>query len=181
MLTRCYNIVWQCFSDCILGPFCGRDGDWERPAWSWQDRHRFSSPGSSPLEAFVTLDSAGIYDLDTTCVPDVLGIACPAPWVNVYILVKVMQGRDSQSVRENKRPWFSCHTPRHGGCGCERFHEWSILRLQWPVSVVSGLARQQLELGQRRHACKKRYLGGPDGMLFLLREGDKIGYGPACG
>ena len=35
----------------------------------------------------------------------------------------------------------------------------SLLRLQWPLPVISGMARQQLELEQLRHVCKKRYGG----------------------
>ena len=35
----------------------------------------------------------------------------------------------------------------------------SFLRLQWPLPVVSGMARQQLELEQLCHACKKHYRG----------------------
>ena len=97
----------------------------------------------------MTLDSAGIYDLDTTCVPDVLGLRARHPEVAV---VKVMQGCDSRSV------WVLVSDEKIRDRG---FHvtlldmadadvsvsDWSILRLQWPVSVVSGLARQQLELG----------------------------------
>ena len=42
------------------------------------------------------LDSSGIYDLNTKCVPDVLGLHARRPEAAV---VKVMTGRDSWSVR----------------------------------------------------------------------------------
>ena len=44
----------------------------------------------------MTLDFAGIYDLDTTCVPDVLGLHARRPEAAV---VKVIQSRDRRSVR----------------------------------------------------------------------------------
>ena len=34
----------------------------------------------------------------------------------------------------------------------------SVLRRQWPVSVVSGMSWRQMELEQLRHACKERLL-----------------------
>ena len=35
----------------------------------------------------------------------------------------------------------------------------SLLHLQWPVPVVSGMAQLQPEFKQLRHVCKKRYRG----------------------
>ena len=40
----------------------------------------------------------------------------------------------------------------------------SILRLQWPVFVVSGMVRHQQKLEQLCHACKKRYRGVQAGL-----------------
>ena len=50
----------------------------------------------------------------------------------------------------------------------------SILRLQWPLSVVSGLARQQLELEQLRHACNKRYRGAQTGLCSFCGKVIKL-------
>ena len=43
----------------------------------------------------------------------------------------------------------------------------SLLRLQWPVPVVSSMSRLQSELEQLRHVRKKRYRGTQaDGCSF---------------
>ena len=39
----------------------------------------------------------------------------------------------------------------------------SLLRRQWPVSVMSGMSRKQLELEQLCHVCKKRFCGAQTG------------------
>ena len=68
----------------------------------------------------------------------------------------------------------------------------SLLRLQWPVPVVSSMARLQPELEQLRHVCKKRYHGTQadmcsfcgkkiklDGVVVYYMEGyATILYGP---
>ena len=120
-------------------------------------------------EAFMTLDSAGIYDLDTKCVPGVLGLRAQCPEVAV---VKVMSGRDSRSVwvlvpDENVRDRSVHDVTLLDMVDAEwpdiAVSDLSILRLQWPVSVVSGMARQQLELEKLRHACKTQHRGAQTG------------------
>ena len=66
-------------------------------------------------EVYVTLDSAGAYDLNMACVTDVLGLRARRPEVAV---VKVMTGHDNRSVRmlvpdeKMKRPGFPrCYAP----------------------------------------------------------------------
>ena len=44
----------------------------------------------------MTLGSAGLYDLDTKCIPDVLNLRAQRPEAAV---VKVISGKDNQSVR----------------------------------------------------------------------------------
>ena len=39
----------------------------------------------------------------------------------------------------------------------------SLLRRQWPVSVVFRMSRKQMELELLRHACKKRFCGARTG------------------
>ena len=56
---------------------------------------RIQVPWNTP-EAFATLSSTGIYDLDTTNVPDVLGLRA---WRPEAAVVKVIQGCDHRSVR----------------------------------------------------------------------------------
>ena len=93
---------------------------------------------------------------------------------------KVMTGCDSRSVRvlipDEKMKDCGFHDVTLLDMGDVEgsdvsMGDLSILRLQWPLSVVSGLARQQLELGQLRHACKKRYRGAQM-LVFFLWEGD---------
>ena len=52
-------------------------------------------PWNAP-ESIVTLDSSGVYVLDTTYVPDVLGLRTRFPDAGT---VKVLQGRAQESVR----------------------------------------------------------------------------------
>ena len=83
-------------------------------------------------------------------------------------VIKVMTGRDSRSVRVlvpdgNVRD-RGLHDVTLVDMGNVEgpdvsMDELSILRQQWPLSVVSGMARLQLELEQLRNACKKRYRG----------------------
>ena len=121
-------------------------------------------PWNGP-EAYVTLDSAGIYDLNTTCVPDVLALHARRPEA---VVVKVMTDRDSRSVRvlipdEKVRDWgFHDVTLLDMGDvdGPDiSVGDLSILHLQWPVAVVSGMALQQQELEQLPRACKIQYRG----------------------
>ena len=96
------------------------------------------------LGAYVNLDSDGIYELMT--IPDVLGLHFRLPGVAV---IKVLLGQDSRSVR------VLVPDPRVNDRG---FHDvtlvdmsdtagpdvsvanLSLLRLQWPVSIVNSLS-----------------------------------------
>ena len=81
-------------------------------------------------------------------------------------VIKVMTGRDSRSVRVLVPDGNVLDQGFHGVTLVDMgdvegpdisVAELSILRQQWPLPVVSGMVRQQLELEQLRHACKKRY------------------------
>ena len=83
-------------------------------------------------------------------------------------VVKVMTGRDSPSVRvlvpDVKVLDRGFHDATLVDMGDVEgpdvsVADLSLLHLQWPLPVVFGMARQQLELKQLRHACKKRYRG----------------------
>ena len=117
------------------------------------------------LEAYVTLDSDGIYELQTSCVSDVQGLHAWRPGAAV---IKEMTGRDSRSVRVlvpdgNVRDRGFYDVTLVDMSDVEgpdvSVDELSILRQQWPLHVVSYMARLQLELEQLRHACKKRCRG----------------------
>ena len=114
-------------------------------------------------EAYVTLDSDGTYELKT--VPDVLGLHARQPGAEV---IKVLLGRDSRSVRalvpDVKVLEWGFHDVTLLDMGDitgpdVSMAELSLLRMQWPVPVVSSMAHLQPELEQLRHVCKKRYHG----------------------
>ena len=116
------------------------------------------------LEAYVNLDSDGIYELKT--VPDILGLHARRQGAAV---VKVLLGRDSRSVRALV-PDARVHD--------QGFHKVTLVDMgdtagpdvsmadlslqwvQWPVPVVSSMSWLQPEMEQLRHVCKKRYLHG---------------------
>ena len=101
-------------------------------------------------EAYVNLDSDGVYELKT--VPDVLGIHARQPGAAV---IKVLLGHDSRSVRAlvlDAKVWdlgFYEITLLDMGdiAGSDvSMADLSLLRLQWPVHVVASMSRLQPEL-----------------------------------
>ena len=90
-------------------------------------------------DAYVQLHSDGVFDLEKT-VPDVLGLCGRRPYAAV---VRVMQGCDARSVR--------AFIPAVSEA------DLSLLRRQWPVTVVQSLTWLHNELDVMRAAAKKRY------------------------
>ena len=141
----------QCFSDYPLETLRGRDGDGERPELI--SKSSILALWNAP-EVYVTLDSDGIYESQTTCVLDVLGLRARRLGVAV---VKVMTGHDSRGVRvlvpdvnvldQGFRDVTLVDMGDVKGPDVS-VDKLSILRQQWPFPVVSGMARQQLELEQ---------------------------------
>ena len=117
-------------------------------------------PWNAP-QAYVQLDSVGVVDLDT--VPDVLCLTGQRPEVAV---VRVLQGRDERSVR------VLITDPRVLDSG---FHDvtivdmedsaepavsedhLSLLRLQWPVTVLRSMVWLQSELDAMHAVAKRRF------------------------
>ena len=117
-------------------------------------------PWNAP-EAYIQLDSVGLFDLVT--LPDVLGLT--SRLLNPAV-VRVTQGCDERSVSA------LVPDPRIIDSG---FHDVTIvdmedtpepavsesdltlLRLQWPRSVLKGMRWQQDYLDEMRLAAKKRY------------------------
>ena len=100
-------------------------------------------------EAYVNLDSAGVYELKT--VPDVLGLHARRPEAAV---AKVLLGRDSRSVRAlvpdarlHDRGFHEITLVEMGGTTGPDVSivNLSLLRLQWPVPVVSSMSWLQPE------------------------------------
>ena len=124
------------------------------------DRRGSSGPGSYHLEfsgAGVTLGSAGLYDLDTNYISDVLGLRARRPEEAV---VKVMSRKDNQSVRvlipdENVGYQGFHDVPLHDMADADMPYvavsDLSALRQEWPALVVSRMTWHQLELEQMRH------------------------------
>ena len=125
-------------------------------------------PWNAP-ESFVTLDSPGVFVLDTACVPDVLGLR--TQYLDAEP-VKVLQGRAWESV---------CVLIPDTNVTDRGFHDVTLLdmadavgrvvpvgdlcllRRQWPLLVVSGMTRKQTDLELMRHECKQRFRGARTG------------------
>ena len=125
-------------------------------------------------EAYVNLDSDGAYKLKT--VPDVLGLHARQPAAAV---IEVFLGHDSRSVRAlapdvkvRDRGFHKVTLLDMGYIAWPdaSIADLSILRLQWPVPVISGMARLQPELEQLRHVCKKRHCGTQTCAPFVGRR-----------
>ena len=118
----------------------------------------------------LTLGSPGLYDLDTSSIPDVLCLRAQRPGAAV---VKVMSRKDNRCV------WVLIPDENVGHKG---FHDvllhdmadadppyfavsdLSALRLDWSAVIMSGMTRHQLELEQMRQECKKRYRRAQTGL-----------------
>ena len=163
-----------------------RDGDRERPAAAGRSGVDFTVqldvPWNSP-EAFVTMDSAGLHELDIESMPNVLGLRARKPGVSV---IRLMTGRDSRSVRALVPDGKVLDRGYHDVTLVDMNHEVPVteldtLRLMWPVPVVSGMSDLQFELERRRRACKQRFRGNSVGFVHILWEDNQAGHGSACG
>ena len=114
----------------------------------WSDPGK---PGRN-LQVRVTLGSTELYDLDTKCVLDVMGLRARRPDAPV---VKVMSGSDNHCDRvlipdDNVGDQGFHDLLLFDKTGADAtsvsINDLSSLRQQWPVLVVSGMARHQLQL-----------------------------------
>ena len=124
-----------------------------------------SRGGGGRAGAGVTLDSAGLYDLDTRYIPDVLGLRARQLEAQV---MKVMSRKDNRCVLvltpdENVgHQGFHdvlLHDMTDADALCVAVSDLSALCQDWPAVVISGMTRHQLELEQMGYDCKKRYRG----------------------
>ena len=113
------------------------------------------------LEVYVHLHSDGVVGLDT--VPDVLGLAGRRPEAAV---VRVLQGRGVQNVRALIPDPRVLERGFHNATIVDMEDsaepvvsedDLSLLRLQWPVTVLWSMVWLQNELDAMRAAAKKRY------------------------
>ena len=124
-----------------------------------QDPVSWNSRGSG-----VTLSSAGLFNLDTKRLPDILGLRARQPEAAV---MKVMSIPNNRCIRV----LIPDENVGHGGFHDVLLHDMAeadspyvattdlmALRLAWPAVVLSGMVRHQLELEQMCHQCKKTIL-----------------------
>ena len=112
----------------------------------------------------MTLDSPGVVVLDTSCVPDVLGLRTRNANAE---LVRVLPGRALDCIRVLIPDANAVDGGFHDVALVDMANaigptvpvgDLGLLRRQWPVLVFSGMSRRQL-----RHTCKKRFSGARTG------------------
>ena len=111
------------------------------------------------------LGFAGVVVLDTTCVPDVLGLRTRYDEAET---MRVLQRRARESVRvlipDTNVADSGFHDvtlldmPEAVGPAVP-MEDLSLLRGLWPISVLSGMSRKQTDLELLRHACKQHFRG----------------------
>ena len=105
-------------------------------------------PWNAP-EAYVHLHLDDVVDLDT--VPDVLGLIGRRPEAAVF---RVLQGRDARSVRALILDLRVLEDLAEPSVFQDKL---SLLRLQWPVTVLRNMVWLKNELDAMHAAAKKRY------------------------
>ena len=117
---------------------------------------RVHIPWNAP-EAYVMLDSRGLFMLDTADIPDILGLQT---WYPEAAPVKIMKGRAPESVcvliPDDKEPdrgfyYMMLVDMLDEDASVLPVPDLNILRRQWPLSVVSGMSRKQTDYESLRH------------------------------
>ena len=125
-------------------------------------RYELQTSWNAPV-SFVTLDSPEVVALDTSVVPDVLGLRARYPDAKS---TRVLPGRAQNSVR--MLVLDARATPRGfhdvtlvdmtGETGpTVSMGEMSKLRRQWPTSLLTGMTRRETDLETLRRECKSRF------------------------
>ena len=133
-------------------------------------RNQLQVPWNAP-ESIMTLDSLGVVVLDTSAVPDFIGLQARN---NDAEPTWVLPGRAQSSVRvlmpdDRAAPPSWIWLVRLGLPS----EELSALRRQWPVSVVPGMSKRQTELELMRRDCKARFRSHPNGACTYCRRNIK--------
>ena len=143
-------------------------------------------PWNAP-EAFVMLDSPGVFELDTTVIPDVLGFRA---LVHDAAPVRGMRGRTDGSDRvliPNAKEFdrgFHDVTLLDMADAVKPVvpvGDLGLLRRQWPVAVLSSMLRQQLDYEKMRHKCKRRFRGIQTGCCSYCGVVIKMDMAPRLG
>ena len=133
-------------------------------------------PWNAP-EAFVNMGSAGLHELNTESILDVLGPRARHPRVAV---IRVITGLDSRSVRALVPDGKVLDRGYHDVTLVDMNHvdgpevpvaELDTLRLMWPVSVVFGMYDLQFELERQHRACKQLFRGTQSDSCMYCRCG----------
>ena len=147
----------------------------DRPGIDFQVQFPWNAP-----ETYVTLDSARAYDLNTTFVPDVLGLRAQRSEAAV---VKVMTGRDSRSVRvlvlDEKMKDRGLHDVTlldMGGCRRAGRLRGRLVHSSSAVAIVSSFRVGPTTTGARPTApCVQETLSwNPDGLAFFFGKVIKL-------
>ena len=150
----------------------GNDGD-GRPK-SDRSGVRFSNllqTSWNAPDSFVTLSSAEVVALDTSVVPDMLGLRTCYPNAEPS---RVLPRRAPNSVRalipddRAKRRGFHDVTlvddQRDRSASLKREN----LRRQWPTSLLTGMTRRQTDLEALRRECKAKFRSSQAGSLYTM-------------
>ena len=114
-------------------------------------------------ESYVNLDSPGEVELDTSVIPDVLGLR--ALYEDAK-LTRVPSGRAQNGVRvivsdaRAKPRGFHDVTlvdMTNVSGPAVSMADMSHLRRQWPTSLLTGMTRRQIDLELLRRECKRRF------------------------
>ena len=120
-------------------------------------------------QSYVNLESPGVVELDTSVVPDVLGLR--ALYENAEP-TRVLPVRAQNSVRvlvpEARAMPMGFHdvtlVDLTGVSGLPvSMGEMGDLRRQWPTSLLTGMTRRQTDLELMRRECKRWFRNSPSG------------------
>ena len=116
-------------------------------------------PWNAP-EVLVNMESAGLYELDTESMPDVMGLRARQLGVAV---IRVMTGRDSRRVWALVLDGNVLHRGFHDVTLVDMNHvdgsEVPVAELDTLRLIISGMSDFQFELERQRRACKQLFRG----------------------
>ena len=120
-------------------------------------------------QSYVNLLSPGVVELDTSVVPDVLGLR--ALYENAEpsrVLPVWAQNSVRVLVPEARATPMGFHdvtlVDLTGVSGLPvSMGEMGDLRRQWPTSLLTGMTRRQTDLELMRRECKRRFRNSPSG------------------
>ena len=126
-------------------------------------RWRLGLSGIS-YKSIVSLDSPGVVVLDTSAVPDVIGLRARN---NNTEPTRCYLGESRTVPNDRAAPWGFHDATIVDMAGATRSfiskEELSALRRHWPISVVTRMSKRQTDLELMRCDCKARFRSHPTG------------------